>query len=67
MAFRSRHRTVFVYGFAKNERDNIDPDELEYWQGISTAFLRMDDAKLTLMIDQLELKEVNCGDEGKIP
>jgi hypothetical protein len=55
-----KQRTVFVYGFAKSERDNIGPDELEFWQRVATAFLRMDDANLRLMIDQLELKEVSC-------
>jgi hypothetical protein len=28
VAYRKGNRAVFVYGFAKNERDNIDPDEL---------------------------------------
>jgi hypothetical protein len=60
------HRTVFIYGFAKSERDNIDPDELEYWQRIATAFLRIDDAKLKLMIEQQELKEVSRDEENKI-
>ena len=67
MAFRSKHRTVFVYGFAKNERDNIDPDELQYWQRIATAFLRMDDVRLKQMVDQMELKEVSCNEESKVP
>ena len=67
MAFRSKHRTIFVYGFAKSERDNIDPDELKFWQRVATAFLRMDDTKLRLMIDQLELKEVSCDDENEVP
>jgi len=67
MAFRSKRRTVFVYGFAKNEGENIDADELEYWRRVATAFLRMDDAKLKLMIDQLELKEVSCDEERKVP
>ena len=30
MAFRTSSRTVFVYAFAKNERDNIKPDELNF-------------------------------------
>ena len=30
MAFRSGRRAVFVYGFAKSERDDIGPDELEF-------------------------------------
>ena len=52
-------RTVFIYGFAKNERDNIGPDELEFWRRVSRAFLRMDDARLELMIEQQELSEVS--------
>jgi hypothetical protein len=67
MAFRSGRRAVFVYGFAKSERDNIGSDELEFWWRVSTAFLRMDDVRLVLMIDQLELKEVSCDEEGDVP
>jgi hypothetical protein len=67
MAFRSGHRVVFVYGFAKSERDNIGSDELEFWWRVSTAFLRMDDVRLVLMIDQRELKEVSCDEESDVP
>jgi hypothetical protein len=28
IAYRAGHRAVFVYGFAKRERENIEPDEL---------------------------------------
>ena len=58
MAFRAKERTVFVYGFAKNERDNIGADELEYWQRIARAYLQMIDAKLVTLIQNDELKEV---------
>jgi hypothetical protein len=37
---------VFVYGFAKNERDNISPDELKFWRRIATAFLATAEAQL---------------------
>jgi hypothetical protein len=67
MAFRSNHRAVFVHGFAKSERDNIDLDELEFWRRLATAFVRMDDAKLKLMVDQLELAEVSCDEKNEIP
>jgi hypothetical protein len=67
IAFRSNRRAVFVHGFAKSERDNIGPDELEFWQRVAAAFLRMDRAKLELMIDQLELAQVNCEEASKIP
>jgi hypothetical protein len=29
VGYRSQERAVFLYGFAKNERDNIKADELE--------------------------------------
>ena len=28
LAYRAQDRAVFLYGFAKNEREDIDPDEL---------------------------------------
>jgi hypothetical protein len=35
IAYRAAQRSVFLYGFAKNERDNIDErelDDLKSWQ-----------------------------------
>ena len=55
------------FGFAKNERDNIDADELKYWLQIGMAFLQMNAAQLTTLIEQDELKEVNCQDEKNVP
>jgi hypothetical protein len=66
MAFRSKERTIFVYGFAKSERDNIDSDELEYWRRIARSFLNMPDATIATMLNQQELKEVNCYDENEL-
>jgi hypothetical protein len=60
MAFRSKQRTVFVYGFAKSERDNIELDELDFWRKVATSFLKMDEAALVAMIEHHELTEVNC-------
>lgn len=67
MAFRAKERTVFVYGFPKNERDNIDADELEYWQRVARGFLQMVDVQLAMLIEKDELKEVNCHDENEVP
>jgi hypothetical protein len=67
MAFRASERTVFVYGFPKNERDNIGADELEYWQRVARAYLQMIDVQLAILIEQDELKEVKCHDENKLP
>jgi hypothetical protein len=32
IAYRVAERSVFLYGFSKNERDNIDGDELARWK-----------------------------------
>ena len=63
MAFSARARTVFVYGFAKGERDNIGPDELDFWRRVASAFLLMDETKLAAMIDAQELTEVSRHDK----
>ena len=39
IAYRSGKRAVFLYGFAKSERDNIEADELETLKEIGAAWL----------------------------
>ena len=42
LAYRSGNRTVFLYGFAKNERDNIDDGELTKLKEIAAGWLNAD-------------------------
>ena len=58
MAFKSKSRAVFVYGFAKNERDNVGPDELEFWRRVAGAYSAMTEEQLGALIDARELTEV---------
>lgn len=58
MAFKSKSRAVFVYGFAKNERDNVGPDELEFWRRVASAYSAMTEEQLDALIDARELTEV---------
>ena len=39
LAYRSQDRAVFIYGFAKNERDNIDDKELRTLREFAAAWL----------------------------
>jgi hypothetical protein len=64
LAYRADARTVFVYGLAKNERDNIAVDELEYWRGVAKALLAMTEGQLKALIDQHELMELIRDDEA---
>jgi hypothetical protein len=64
IAYRSGSRAVFLYGFAKSERDNIEPDELETLREIGEAWLKAKEERLEHAIKEGLLKEVNY-DFGK--
>ena len=61
-AFRQGHRCVLLYGFPKNERDNIADDELAHWRKVATAYLQMRPDKLEELIEAQEVREVDCHD-----
>jgi hypothetical protein len=58
MAFRAEQRTVFLYGFAKSERDNIGPDELDFWRRVAVAFLAIDEDRAAALAAAGEIIEV---------
>ena len=49
---------VFLFGFNKNERDSLDPDELEALRGIAEVYLSLDAAQLDILAQTDELSEV---------
>ena len=50
---------MFLYGFAKNERDNIEADELDTLQEIGAAWLEAKKERLEYAIKEGLLKEIN--------
>jgi hypothetical protein len=40
MVYRSGDRAIFLYGFAKSEKDNIDSEELKTLREIGAAWLK---------------------------
>lgn len=58
MAFTVGQQTVFLYGFAKSERDNIGTDELDFWRRVARGFLVMDEGKRQTLLAMRELTEV---------
>lgn len=59
LAFRSKTRAVFIYGFAKSERDNIEDDELTTLQEIAAGWLAADAKRLENAIANKILQEVH--------
>jgi hypothetical protein len=55
VAFRTKSRSVFLYGFAKSERENIDNDELTTLKEIAAAWLAADATKIGRALQDGEL------------
>ena len=58
VAYRAGDRAVFLYGFAKNERENIGDDELATLREIAAAWLEANDECLEHAIQGGILQEV---------
>ena len=62
VAYRCGDRAVFLYGFAKKERDNIEDDELETLREIGAAWLGAKEDRLAYAIEKGILLEVSYND-----
>ena len=51
IAYRSGTRAVFLYAFAKNERENIDPDELLTLREIGATWLAADEKRIAQALE----------------
>jgi hypothetical protein len=59
IAFRRGERAVFLFGFAKNERSNIDDDELDEFRRLARVYLHLSANKIAALIEDDELMEVS--------
>jgi hypothetical protein len=64
--FKAGTRAFFVHGFAKNEKDNIEPEDLIAFRKLATRMLEYKDTELTQALNKHLLTEVICDDE-KLP
>ena len=58
VAYRAGDRAVFLYGFAKSERENIEPDELQTLREIGAVWLAADANRLARALRDDALSEV---------
>ena len=63
--FRRRERAVFMFGFAKSERDNIRADELKLFKEAAKHILALSEEYLETLIQRGDLVEVK-GHEQKV-
>jgi hypothetical protein len=63
IAYRPKSRSVFLLGFAKSERGNVDDDELATARDIAKARLEADAKALARAIVEGLIQEVEYGKE----
>jgi hypothetical protein len=61
VATRLADRWFFLYGFGKNERANIDEEELKFLQETAKELLAFDDRQLAIALSAGEIVEVCHG------
>lgn len=63
IVFRTGVRAIFVHGFAKSEKDNIERDELVALKKLAAELLGYDDKTLALAVTSGVLLEVKCDEK----
>jgi|ERR1019366_460696 hypothetical protein len=63
VAYRDKTRAVFLYAFAKNERENIDQDELVEFRKVGLNWLNAPPQTLAEAIEDGFLQEVDDDEE----
>jgi len=65
IAYRTRTLSVFLYGFTKSERDNVDDDELATLREIAKGWFQADPTVLTRAIADGLIQELVYDEEEK--
>ena len=63
IAYRAKTRSVFLFGFAKSERDNIDDDELATLRDITKGWLAANAGALARAVADGLIQEVEYDEE----
>jgi hypothetical protein len=63
VAYRIRSRAVFLYGFAKSERENIGRDELISWRSVADYWISADAKRISEGLEDGAILEVEDDEE----
>ena len=58
IAFKKDDRSIFVFGFSKNERDNINEEDKKKYRELAQFYLNLSYSQLNVMISEKKLIEV---------
>jgi len=65
IAYRIKDRAIFLYDFAKNERENIGPDELEELRDVARLWLEAAPQAIAAAIEDEAMEEVQHDEKDK--
>ncbi len=63
IVYRIKTHAFFIYGFAKNDRDNVEDNELQTMRDVAASLLDYDESRLHDAILTNELEEIDYGKE----
>ncbi len=61
IVYKKRDRAIVVYGFAKNEKDNLSASELKNFKILASDLLSLGQEEIELLIQEKELIEIDTG------
>jgi len=61
IAYRRGYRSIFIYGFAKNELDNVADDQFLTVSELAAIWLNIDLGLLEQALMEGRVEEVHCG------
>lgn len=63
VAFHVEDRSVYMYGFAKNRKVSLTTSELMVYRQLAEAFLAATAEMIDRLMDDDELREIDCNDK----
>jgi hypothetical protein len=58
IAFKENERVIFIYGFSKNERENITNNEKDVFKDLARYYLNLNDEELADLVKKKNLVEM---------
>ena len=58
VVYKENEKAIFLYGFGKNEKDNISKTELLYFKKLGNDFLALDENQIKQLIEAKSLFEI---------
>ncbi|OQY58256.1 MAG: hypothetical protein B6245_12870 [Desulfobacteraceae bacterium 4572_88] len=65
IVYKKNDRAIFLYGFGKNKRDNIDKTELRYLKKLAGDLLALNSEQLNRSIERKILFDIDMTEDAK--